>query len=177
MNDIISIIILLTVYLVGLLFIIMTFNDMDRSSKKRKYEKKLKEAIISGDLQNNDVCLLAERWSVRHEHIKGVLLSVFNDFMADKNFSYHVPRLRELILWHEKHFPLEDLPDDIKQQLQNISSLPGAKESDVHLLTRSLHDIYTSNQKKAKRARRINYIMGFITIASFFITLFQILFK
>ncbi|MEE7202217.1 hypothetical protein Q0S64_26270, partial [Escherichia coli O2:H6] len=56
MNDIISIIILLAVYLIGLIFIILIFNDIDITSKKRKYEKKLKEAIINGSLQNNDIC-------------------------------------------------------------------------------------------------------------------------
>ena len=39
MNDIISIIILLAVYLIGLIFIILIFNDIDITSKKRKYEK------------------------------------------------------------------------------------------------------------------------------------------
>ncbi|WP_256130227.1 hypothetical protein [Escherichia coli] len=100
MNDIISIIILLTVYLIGLIFIILTINDIDRSSKKRKYEKKRKEAIINGSLQNNDIRLLAERWSTSHEHIKSALLSVFNDFLTDNNFSHHVPRVRELITWY-----------------------------------------------------------------------------
>ncbi|HHY7778259.1 TPA: hypothetical protein ACV7XG_002221 [Escherichia coli] len=66
MNDIISIIILLAVYLIGLIFIVLIFNDIDITSKKRKYEKKLKEAIINGSLQNNDIYLLAERWSVSH---------------------------------------------------------------------------------------------------------------
>lgn len=55
MNDIISIIILLAVYLIGLIFIVLIFNDIDITSKKRKYEKKLKEAIINGSLQNNDI--------------------------------------------------------------------------------------------------------------------------
>lgn len=40
MNDIISIIILLAVYLIGLIFIVLIFNDIDITSKKRKYEKK-----------------------------------------------------------------------------------------------------------------------------------------
>ncbi|EQC3033833.1 hypothetical protein ACY3W8_004748, partial [Escherichia coli] len=124
MNDIISIIILLAVYLIGLIFIILIFNDIDITSKKRKYEKKLKEAIINGSLQNNDICLLAERWSVSHEHIKSALLSVFNDFLTDNNFSHHVPRVRELITWYEKYAPFTELPEDIKQQLQNIISLP-----------------------------------------------------
>ena len=39
MNDIISIIILLAVYLIGLIFIILIFNDIDITSKKRNYEK------------------------------------------------------------------------------------------------------------------------------------------
>ena len=39
MNDIISIIILLAVYLIGLIFIVLIFNDIDITSKKRKYEK------------------------------------------------------------------------------------------------------------------------------------------
>ncbi|ENU3976424.1 hypothetical protein HIU27_RS12890 [Escherichia coli] len=177
MNDIISIIILLAVYLIGLIFIILIFNDIDITSKKRKYEKKLKEAIINGSLQNNDICLLAERWSVSHEHIKSALLSVFNDFQTDNNFSHHVPRVRELITWYEKYAPFTDLPEDIKQQLQNIISLPDASESEVQLLASSLHDIYNSRQKKEKKARRINYVLGAVSIASFCITLFQSLFK
>lgn len=177
MNDIISIIILLTVYLIGLIFIILTINDIDRSSKKRKYEKKLKEAIINGSLQNNDICLLAERWSASHEHIKSALLSVFNDFLTDNNFSHHVPRVRELITWYEKYAPFTELPEDIKKQLQNIISLPDVSESEVQLLATSLHDIYNSCQKKEKLARRINYVLGAVSIASFCISLFQILFK
>ena len=164
MNDIISIIILLAVYLIGLIFIILIFNDIDITSKKRKYEKKLKEAIINGSLQNNDICLLAERWSVSHEHIKSALLSVFNDFQTDNNF-------------YEKYAPFTELPEDIKQQLQNIINLPDASESEVQLLASSLHDIYNSRQKKEKKARRINYVLGAVSIASFCITLFQSLFK
>lgn len=121
MNDIISIIILLAVYLIGLIFIVL----------------------------------------------------IFNDFLTDNNFSHHVPRVRELITWYEKYAPFTDLPEDIKQQLQNIINLPDASESEVQLLASSLHDIYNSRQKKEKKARKINYVLGAVSIASFCITLFQ----
>ncbi|HFP1366587.1 TPA: hypothetical protein ACHKF8_005387, partial [Escherichia coli] len=101
------------------------------------------------------------------------LLSVFNDFLTDNNFSHHVPRVRELITWYEKYAPFTDLPEDIKQQLQNIINLPDASESEVQLLASSLHDIYNSRQKKEKKARKINYVLGAVSIASFCITLFQ----
>ena len=129
-------------------------------------------------VKNNDIYLLAKRWSVRHEDIEKILLFIFNDFLTDKNcHSHHCTRIRELIEWHDKHAPLSDLPDDIKLQLQHILRLSGTCEPEVISLTKSLHDIYNSSQKKAKRVRIINFVLGTISVASFCITLYEILSK
>lgn len=178
MNDIISIISLLSIYIFGLAVIAYTFADIGRTANQRKYEKKLKEAILYGEFKNNDIYLLAKRWSVRHEDIEKILLFIFNDFLTDKNcHSHHCTRIRELIEWHDKHAPLSDLPDDIKLQLQHILRLSDTCEPEVISLTKSLHDIYNSSQKKAKRVRIINFVLGTISIASFCITLYEILSK
>ena len=52
MNDIISIISLLSIYIFGLAVIAYTFADTGRTANQRKYEKKLKEAILYGEFKN-----------------------------------------------------------------------------------------------------------------------------
>ena len=58
MNDIISIISLLSIYIFGLAVIAYTFADTGRTANQRKYEKKLKEAILYEEFKNNDIYLL-----------------------------------------------------------------------------------------------------------------------
>lgn len=46
-------------------YLFFTINDIDSSRREIKYEAILKKAIKSNQLKNEDIYLLATRWSVR----------------------------------------------------------------------------------------------------------------
>ncbi|CAI1967086.1 Uncharacterised protein [Serratia fonticola] len=134
-------------------FIFYMLNDIDLTLKRRKYEATLKQAIALDRLQSDDVYLLATRWFVKKDQIATTLNFILSDYINDKDCSDEkLERIRELIICHQENDPFSDLPDDIKLQLQQIQKMAGDGHQDILRLSKSLSEIYLSNQRKAKNS-------------------------
>ncbi|CAI0902148.1 hypothetical protein [Serratia entomophila] len=146
-------------------FVIYMLNDIDLTFKRRKYETTLKQAINSGKLKNEDTYLLATRWFVRKEKVTETLGFILSDYLNDSNCSKeNLDRIRCLINWHQCNDPFSDLPDDVKLQLQKIYKMADGCQDDIIRLSKSLSEIYLSNQRKAKRERLISLFSLFVGI-------------
>ncbi|EEJ2303189.1 TPA: hypothetical protein KML81_004038 [Escherichia coli] len=155
--------------------IIFMLHDIDLTNKRNRFEKALKESIRQNKLKNEDVHLLASRWSVKPGRVKSILLFILSDFLTSNDCpDHHIARIRELIEWHDTNDPFAELPENIKLQLQHILRLSATCQPEVTSLTRSLHDIYTSNQKKMRRAKIVSFI---ISVASLLTGIYSIFFN
>ncbi|GKX50316.1 hypothetical protein SOASR029_06250 [Budvicia aquatica] len=150
----------------AIVFILFILNDAGLALNRRRYELVLKQAIAFDKLKNEDISLLATRWSVKKEKITASLIFILNDFLNDKDCSDEkLYKIRDFISWHQDNDPFSDLPDDIKLQLQKIQKMAdNGYQEDILRLSKSLSDIYISNQRKEKRARLISSFGLFIGI-------------
>lgn len=145
--------------LMALAYLFYMLNDLDLMNKRRKYETSIKNAINLGKIRNEDIYLLAERWHVKKEKISINLYFILNDYLNEKNCSDEkLNRIREIIFWHQEQDPFSDLPDNIKFQLQHLQNAEENRHVQILHLSKSLGEIYVSNQRKTKRDRIISLV-------------------
>ncbi|MBN5320100.1 hypothetical protein JY479_08760 [Serratia marcescens] len=132
-------------------------NDIDLTIKRRRYQTAIKQAVNSGRLEDEDIYPLATRWLVKKEKITETLYLILSDYLNDEHCSNEkLSRIRSLISWHKSNEPFSDLPDDINFQMQKIYRIAGDCQDDIVRLSKSLSEIYLSNQRKVKRERLIS---------------------
>ncbi|MEL0579073.1 hypothetical protein AACK17_10995 [Pectobacterium punjabense] len=159
---------LLSVVYIALFFLIL--NDVDLSIKRRKYKEMIKKAINTGRIKNEDIYLLAKRWSVKQEKISVVLNVILSDYLNEKNCAdEQLEKIRSLILWHQENDPFSDLPDNIRLQLQHLQKTAIGHHDDVNKLSKSLSDISISAKRQARRERQMTYLSVILGVAGLII--------
>lgn len=147
-------------------FVLYVLNDVDLSRKRWKFEETLKKAIELDKLKNEDLYLLAVRWTVKKEKISETLNFILSDYLNDKeSCDEKLNCIRDLITWHQENDPFSDLPDGIKLQLQQIQEMSGNYQPEIIRLSKSLSEIYLSNQRQVKRERlisRLSLLIGIV---------------
>uniref|UniRef100_UPI0035C68C69 hypothetical protein n=1 Tax=Serratia quinivorans TaxID=137545 RepID=UPI0035C68C69 len=152
----------------------LALNDIGAAYRRGKYEDKLKTAIDLGRLENEDIYLLASRWVVKKEQITTVLHRLLNEYVDSKECNVEtLGRVRRLIDWHQKNDPFSDLPDDVRLQLQHIKTIAPDSQEEIIRLSKSLSDIYISNQRQQKRDRRLAWSGLAIGVVGFGLTLWS----
>ncbi|MDF7679926.1 hypothetical protein PT300_04580 [Enterobacteriaceae bacterium ESL0689] len=137
-------------------YLFFTINDIDSSRREIKYEAILKKAIKSNQLKNEDIYLLATRWSVRKNKIAKILTYILNDFINEEKCSAESStKIRDLIEWHNAHDPYSDLPENIQLHLKHLQQQTPDNHPTLLSLAKSLSDIYVSNQKEKKKDRML----------------------
>ncbi|HEI8505957.1 TPA: hypothetical protein SLF17_003132 [Serratia marcescens] len=150
-------------------FIIVILNDAGSTRRKKRYEEKLRKAIDLGRLKNEDIYVLANRWLVKKDQIASILHYLLDGYIDDKESNDEkLERVRNLIDWHQVNDPFSDLPDDVRLQLQHLQTLSTGGQDEIIRLSKSLRDLYVSNQQQQKRDRRLawsGFAIGLLGIA------------
>lgn len=153
---------------IALAYFIYILYDTDLSRKRIKYEATLKNAISSGKINNEDIYTLAERWLVKKEKISLNLYFILSDYLNEKDCDDEkLNRIREIIIWHQEQNPFSDLPDDIKLQLQRLQGMASNCRNEILQLSKSLSEIYLSNQRRTRREQivsRISLLVGIVGV-------------
>ncbi|QHP79364.1 hypothetical protein EO763_05085 [Pectobacterium odoriferum] len=157
---------LLILFVAFVAFLSFMLNDLDLSLKRRKYEETIRKAINAEKIKNEDIYLLAERWSVKREKISVALNFILNDYLNEKDCTdERLGKIRNLIVWHQENDPFSDLPDNIRLQLQHLQSTAIGCQDDVIKLSKSLSDISISAKRQAKRERLMTYLSVILGVA------------
>ncbi|KGA36278.1 hypothetical protein KU74_07375 [Pectobacterium brasiliense] len=158
---------LLSVAYIALLSFML--NDIFQSIKRRKCKETIKKAINAGIMKNEDIYLLAERWGVKREKISSVLNLILSDYLNEKDCPDEpLEKIRNLIVWHQENDPFADLPENIKLQLLHLQKNTDTDHAGILQLSKSLNEIYLSNQRKAKREQRISIVSLLIGLIGLF---------
>ncbi|GKW29471.1 hypothetical protein AB6D34_18310 [Pectobacterium brasiliense] len=158
---------LLSVAYIALLSFML--NDIFQSIKRRKCKETIKKSINAGIMKNEDIYLLAERWGVKREKISSVLNLILSDYLNEKDCPDEpLGKIRNLIVWHQENDPFADLPENIKLQLLHLQKKTDTDHAGILQLSKSLNEIYLSNQRKAKREQRISIVSLLIGLIGLF---------
>ncbi|AUO01802.1 hypothetical protein C0558_08440 [Serratia marcescens] len=160
----------------GLLTFITIYirNDAGSTRREKRYEEKLKKAIDLGRLKNEDIYLLANRWLVKKEQIVSILYRLLDEYIDDKESNNEkLDRVRNLLEWHQLNDPFSDLPDDVRLQLQQFQTIFTDGQEEIIRLSKSLRDLYISNQQQQKRDRFLTWSGFAIGLVGIVLTLWS----